>query len=162
MYKIDVKKIKMQCIGDVCIFLFGFSLFVAFICLYFSDSSNQQFIVKFAYFFVIAFVCFPLILGLKNIIKTYIKIKKIKFLSKNGILVKGLPYTVTNSTLTINNKKYFSIEVEFKLPNGNIKKLISEPMFDLETLNSFKEADILAAPDDLNNYYIDFAITKIN
>ena len=47
--KIDVKKIKMQCVVDVFIFLFGFSLFVAFICLYFSDSSNQEFIVKFAY-----------------------------------------------------------------------------------------------------------------
>lgn len=77
------------------------------------------------------------------------EIERINALSKKGMLIKNIPYTVSNGCMRIVFRNSAGIEIP----------LYSESKFDIgKMIDIDKTADLLIAPDDYSNYYIDYEI----
>ena len=96
------------------------------------------------------------VISILIIIKNSKAIKKVKNLTTNGVLIKGLPYTMTDTT--IEGKKAKIIEIDYKMVNGTTMHLKGNPKYNYKTSNIAPYADLLIDPKDKNNYYIDFDI----
>jgi len=158
MYDIDYRNIRMGYIPSIILFLVGVLFNFLSVSLFFSE--NQD--VLFANYIMLFFSLIPLFFGVSMIINISKKIRTVKKLAKNGILITGLEYKMIPSNISVNNKRLFSIEVEYKLSNGNIKKLVSEPRYDLEVMDIDQKVDLLIDPMNPDSYYVDFEIKKIN
>ncbi len=100
---------------------------------------------------------FPLV-GILCLVSFFKKIKKAKILSTRGILVKGLPYTLANSNVSVNGVYKKMIIVDYQLPNGALT-FNSRPINNKE-LNNHTTADLLYDPQDYSNFYVDFNIER--
>jgi RNA polymerase subunit RPABC4/transcription elongation factor Spt4 len=78
-------------------------------------------------------------------------------LSKNGMLVKGMPYKEVNTGTFVGNKYYKCIEVKFKNSAGVEIPLYSETKYDADIKNP-ETVDLLIDPNDYSNYFIDYEI----
>ena len=96
--------------------------------------------------------------GLKGILNVRKRIKKVKWLAKNGTLIKGLKYEMISTGKTVNNRRLMAIQVSYELPSGSIIKLISDARYDLKSYDEDGLVDLLMDPNDSMNYYIDFNI----
>lgn len=77
------------------------------------------------------------------------EIERIKALSIKGMLIKNIPYTVSNDCMRIVFKNSAGVEIP----------LYSESKFDIRKMMDIdKTADLLIDPDDYANYYIDYEI----
>lgn len=114
------------------------------------------------YKFFILFAILPvifIIIGIIFILNVRKKVKKAKYLSEYGQLIKNLPYRMVNSNVTINNRRLLAIEIDYTLPDGTTKKLVGNPRYDHKTSDEDNLVDLLIDPNDPNNYYIDFNIS---
>jgi hypothetical protein len=99
-------------------------------------------------------------IGLFFINKVNNKIKRIKKLNETGKLVKGLPYHMENSNITVNGSSILKIAIEYQLPSGETKTLYGEPRFDRKHSDSDNLVDLLIDENDPDNYFIDFEINR--
>ena len=93
--------------------------------------------------------------------KTNKKIKKIKKLNETGKLVKGLPYSLENTNVSINGQALKRIKVEYRLKTGELTTLTSGLIFDTKKSDS-NTVDLLIDENDSDNYFIDFEINRKN
>ena len=89
------------------------------------------------------------------------KIKRIKKLNETGKLVKGLPYTLESTNVSVNGQTLPRIKVEYRLPTGELTTLTSNMIFDTKKADS-NTVDLLIDENDTNNYFIDFEINRKN
>lgn len=120
-------------------------------------SENEMKVYGSTIFAISIIMIFPIV-GLKGILDTRKIIKKAKWLAQNGTLIKGLKYKMVSTGTKIFGKKIMRIQVEYKLPSGDIIELKGNPRYDFKTHYSDSGADLLIDPNDTNNYYIDFEI----
>ena len=107
---------------------------------------------------IIALMCTVPIAGVKGILKIVKQIQNVKWLAKNGVLVKGLKYQMVSTGKKNNKKTLMAIQVDYELPSGNVIKLTGDPRYDLKTYDEDGFVDLLIDPNDCDNYYIDFNI----
>jgi len=92
-------------------------------------------------------------------------IVNLHFLSRNGLLIKNLPYNIEkyypakdssgkNRSATIQYK----ISVDYKDKEGKVHHLVSEPKREYRLHDVDGRADLLIDPNDISNYYIDVDI----
>lgn len=89
------------------------------------------------------------------------KIKKLKKLNQTGKLVKGLPYNLENTNMSVNGQTLPRITLEYRLQTGELKTLTSGPIFDTKKSNS-STVDLLIDENDTDNYFLDFEINRKN
>lgn len=112
------------------------------------------------YYFLLIPVFVGLIFALLGgffVFKNHKIIKKIKYLSNNGKLVKGIPYTLEDSNVYENGTQLKKIVVNYTLPNGVTRRLVSDLKSNYYG-NNDGFVDLLIDPNDENNYFIDFEI----
>ena len=81
------------------------------------------------------------------------KIEQLKVLSKNGVLIKHLPYKVD----MVGSNSYI-LTMEYETPQGEIITLKSEPKPDTLIHDADGKADLLIDPNDYDNFYIEVDI----
>ena len=101
-----------------------------------------------------------IVIGFIGTIKRHKKIRKIKYLETNGILIKNIPYNMEKTKVSYNNVPLYAISIDYTLPDGKIIKLVGEPRYDGKIEDSDGKVDLLIDPSDEKNYYIDFNITR--
>lgn len=93
-------------------------------------------------------------------IKSYLKkSKSLKTLASNGILVKGIPYQIIDSNVTVNNRVLKCFSITFTFPNGTTKNIVSEPANDHILYDHDGKCDLLYDPNNYENYFLDLEIT---
>ena len=97
--------------------------------------------------------------GILLTIKANKKIKRLKKLNKTGKLVKGLPYSLENTNVSVNGQTLLRIKVEYRIPTGELETLTSYPILKKSDSNT---VDLLIDENDTTNYYIDFEINRKN
>lgn len=107
-------------------------------------------------FIIIGF--FILKLGLNLNKKHKEKLRKVKNLAHNGILIKNLNYTVKKTGTIINGQPVYCIEVIYENANGTKIPLTSEGKYDGRLSRGDGTVDLLIDPNDTSNYFIDFEI----
>ncbi len=85
-------------------------------------------------------------------------INKIRYLSKHGKLIRGIPYKMENTGLFHKGRKVLRITINYTKPDGSIIKLHGNPRYDGKTRDADGLVDLLIDPKNTNNYYIDFEI----
>lgn len=85
------------------------------------------------------------------------EVKKAKYLSQNGKLIKGIPYRMEDTGTVVNGRTIQRIVIDYILPTGSTITLRGNPRYDKFT-NQNGLADLLIDPNDNDNYYIDFDI----
>ena len=122
-------------------------------------SPDEGFYILFPSIFLFIGAIFTIIggIGLGSVRK---KINIYKNLAMTGRLVKGLPYKMVDSELTVNGAKIKKIAVEYKMPDGNTVTLFSDPIMDHQTEDADRLVDLLIDDANPKNYYIDFEITS--
>lgn len=89
-------------------------------------------------------------------------IKKYKWLSKNGILIRNQPFTyvIEDMSIKVGTRYITTVSVEYKEKTGE-KLTLSRTWFEKKDFRKYKVIDILI---DINNpkkrYYIDFNIIR--
>lgn len=58
----------------------------------------------------------------------------------------------------MNNRRIIAIQIDYKLPTGNVIRLKGEPRYDLQSYDEDGLVDLLIDLNDIKNYYIDFNI----
>ncbi len=101
--------------------------------------------------FIIVGACF---------IKSYLKRSKtLQSLASTGILVKGIPYQIIDSNVTVNNRVLKCFSINFTFPNGTTKNIVSDPANDHVLQDFDGKCDLLYDPNNYDNYFIDLEIT---
>ena len=108
--------------------------------------------------FPLLFVAFGVII----IVGVNKKIKKVNYLSKNGILIKNLKYTLEPTGEIINNRTIVAPAVDYTLSSGVVVHLKGYGRYDGKFSDEDGFVDLLIDPNDINNYFIDFNITSEN
>ncbi len=86
-------------------------------------------------------------------------INKVKYLAKNGILIKNLKYKVKPVKGTIQgDKTVYRIQVLYEIEKGKTKCFESEPKYLTALGRDDGTVDMLIDPNDYSNYFIDFEI----
>lgn len=122
----------------------------------YSSSSNNLFFIIFT---LLGGICAGL--GINNIIKSRKRIKLIKYLNQNGMLVKKLPYYMEDTNVTVNNHRVQRPVVDYRLPSGSTIKLYGDGRYDRKYSDQDGFVDLLIDPNDFNNYFIDFEINRL-
>ena len=99
-----------------------------------------------------------LVVGVIMLRKNLNVVKKAKYLSKHGKLIKGIPYRMVDTNTIINNRRVQRIEINYTLPSGSTIILVGNPRYDFKTFDDDGLVDLLIDPNDPNNYFIDFEI----
>lgn len=99
-----------------------------------------------------------LVWGCVMIIGSNKALKKAKLLSKNGKLIKNMPYRLEGTNTYINGYNVKKLVVDYIMPNGLTKTLVGDARYDLKTKDEDGLVDLLIDPNDADNYYIDFDI----
>ena len=89
------------------------------------------------------------------------KVKYINQLSKNGILIKNLPYKLEKNNeenIIVPREDIYKIVVEYEIETGKKITFKSEPKYYNLLINKSGTVDLLIDPDDYTNYFIDFEI----
>ena len=98
-------------------------------------------------------------IGIIDIIRALYKYTVAKRLARCGILVKGLPYSLIESGIKVNNESLMCLCTVYTFPNGDVKELKSEPL--PSKLLNYRDGicDLLFDPNNYNNYFLDYEIT---
>lgn len=86
------------------------------------------------------------------------EIKRVKELSKKGVVVKNVKYKLKKSNVSVSKTNIPCIVVEYEVSPGQFVTLKSRPRLDLLKGVPKDTIDLLIDPNDLTNYYIDFDI----
>lgn len=105
---------------------------------------------------------FPVIfitIGGVILIKNVKKVKTIKKLAVGGILVKGIPYELVYTNISVNNVRLQAISINYKFPDGSVRNLRGLPLYK-GVMHNYDSGlcDLLYDPSNYDNYYIDFEI----
>lgn len=112
----------------------------------------------FTFVFLIIPVIF-IVVGVSQIRKSINKTKVAKELAKTGVLVKGLPYELVNSNVSVNNVPLKCMRVAYKFPDGITRDIRSEALKGRILSDADGCCDLLYDPNNYDNYFIDFEIT---
>ena len=113
------------------------------------------------YIFLI-FLFLPLIfifIGGKKILVCLKKGKIARELAISGVLVKGVPYEIINSGMSVNDRKIKAFSIMYTFPDGISRNLISQGIFDHVLKDGDGLCDFLYDPNNYDNYFIDLEIT---
>lgn len=100
--------------------------------------------------------------GFNNVFKSRKRIKMIKYLNQNGMLVKNLPYYMEDTNVSINNHIIQRPVVDYRLPSGSTIKLYGDGRYDRKYRDEDGFVDLLIDPNNFNNYFIDFEINRLS
>ncbi len=120
------------------------------------DNTNNIFNIV---FIIVSLVL--LVIGLILLFKNIKKINNIKYLNTHGKLVKGIPYSMQETNISVNNRRLLKIVITYTL-NGNTYTLSSEPRYDNKVNDSDNLVDLLIDENNPKNYYIDFEINRLS
>ena len=81
--------------------------------------------------------------------------KEMKYLAKNGKLIKGLPYQLESTNTTVNGHRLMKIIASYTDSNGLTKEYKSRAR---AIYASYNYVDLLIDPNNPENFYIDFDI----
>lgn len=108
--------------------------------------------------FIILPVIF-IIIGGVILIANIKKIKALKQLAINGTLIKGIPYELVNTNISVNGRTLQAISINYKFPTGSVRNIKSLPLYKLKMSDLDSGlCDLLYDPSNYDNYYIDFEI----
>lgn len=110
------------------------------------------------FFIVLLLPLIFIVLGLTQTRKYNKRIKKLKILETTGVLIKGLPYTMESTGLSVNDREILAPAVDYTLPTGEIIHLKGDGRHDHKYSDEDNLVDLLIDPADPTNYYIDFNI----
>lgn len=122
----------------------------------YAKSTNGTLYVFFG-IFAIAFG----VIGFTNVSKINKKIRTIKYLNYNGTLVKQLPYHMENTNLEVNGVRIKRPVAEYRLPNGEVVKLLGEGRHDRKVRDEDGYVDVLIDLNDPSKYFLDFEINRL-
>lgn len=110
---------------------------------------------------VICFLFLPIIFMIVggSQIKTAIKNgNKAKRLAQCGILVKGAPYEIINTNVSVNNRRIKAFSITYTFPDGKTRLLKSQGIYDHILRDGDGLCDFLYDPENYDNYFIDLEI----
>ena len=131
---------------------------------YYNSTNPQDCMTDFESSFSFIFLLFSLIpivfvlIGASQIKRYIKKLKDIKTLANTGILVKGVPYLVTNSSYSVNDRPIKCFKASYTFPDGKTKELVSPPAFDRVLQDGDGRCDLLYDPNNYDNYFLDLEI----
>ena len=130
---------------------------------YFASRPNFSTLVIILLLFFIIFAAWCIITGASTRIKANKSKRKVEALSKNGLLIKGLPYQIELVERSFKNVKpiqAYRIKVFYKNNSGLESIFISNKKLDNNDMlsSSYDTADLLLDPNDYSNYFVDFEI----
>lgn len=102
-----------------------------------------------------------IILALVNLIKINKRINKVKELNEVGRLVKGLPYKLENTGMSVNDVPIQRPVIDFTLKTGEIIKLKGDGRFDGKLKDEDGLVDLVIDEFHPDNYFIDFEINRV-
>ncbi len=173
-YKVNLKNFKYEKKGHrpgtiIGLWVLGFGLvfcsIFAYVGLKASDENTRWFGYIFVAFAVFAFIsilktAFTFFRESKKIIQGSNKdINKVKYLAKNGMLVKNLKYQIKPVKGMIQgDKTIYKIQVIYEIEKGKTKCFESEPKYLTALGRDDGTVDLLVDPNDYSNYFVDFEI----
>ncbi len=144
--------------------VFGFG-FIFGILSFFKDFDGLENYIVPVIFIGFAILCiFPIVsLFFKNsrkIISSSNKdIKRVKYLSKHGMLIKNLKYKIKPVNDHIQgNRTIYRIQIIYEIEKGKTMNFESEPKYLSALGRDDGTVDLLIDPNDYSNYFIDFEI----
>lgn len=84
--------------------------------------------------------------------------KKAKILAQSGILVKGAPYEIIDTGMSVNNRKIKAFSILYTFPDGQTKELKSQGAFDHVLRDRDGLCDFVYDPNNYDNYFVDLEI----
>ncbi len=90
--------------------------------------------------------------------KSQEEMERITKLSKEGLLIKNMPYDLVNSGVSVNDVPVKAIKLVYEDGYGHKFPLVSNPKYKIQKYASLETADLLIDPNDISNYFIDFEI----
>lgn len=112
-------------------------------------------------FIVIGFLLLPIIfmiVGGSQIKKAIKNVEKAKRLAQCGVLVKGAPYEIVNTGVSVNNRRIKAFSITYTFPDGKTRLLESQGIYDHILRDGDGLCDFLYDPENYDNYYIDLEI----
>lgn len=162
MYDIDFKNLKKG-IGFGAVFLgIGMLFLIIMLFLLFTLIKEGVFFEEDGLFLILFFIlpltfCF---IGFKHIQNIYKRIKIVKHLNEYGKLVKGIPYKLETTGMSVNNYPVLKPVVNYQLPNGQFVRLEGDPRHDFKERDSDGLVDMVIDEVNPEWYFIDFEINR--
>ena len=113
--------------------------------------------------FVMLFLIIPVIaiyIGFKKVREVNKRINVVKHLNQIGKLVKGIPYTLESTGMSVNDRSVLKPVVNYQLPNGNFVRLEGDPRHDFKERDEDGLVDMLIDEENPELYYIDLEINR--
>lgn len=160
-YRVNSNRYTCKVIGSV-----GSSVNKKYNKVYYDSKNPSDCVVEYSTkpnFIIIIFLFIPIIsvaIGLRHIVNTIKKIRKVKYLANNGTLISGLAYTLKDTGMAINGREIMAPVVDYTLPSGAVVPLVGDARYDYKLCDSDGKVDLLIDMNDISNYYIDFEIKK--
>ena len=170
MYKVNLKSIKdlkNLFIAKASIGLFfELIIFIPGLIKWLKINDSEGYVIIFGLIILTLYISYEL----SKVCKINCYIKKIKYLCKNGKLIKNLDFKVVkgkSDTYSLvhdvdwDEIKSKRIVVEYLMPDNKVIELQSHDRFDLEKYKDRDKVDLLIDENNTDNYYIDFDIESI-
>lgn len=152
LYNIDYRK----ALSRLTVGIVGLGLGLLFIVILVYSYTDDDLALLNLMLFIPGIFC---LIGIIDIIRAIYKYIVTKRLARCGVLVKGLPYSLTKSNTKVNGEALMYICTFYTFPNGKEKKLKSEPLSGKLLNYSDGLCDLLFDPNNYNNYFLDYEIT---
>lgn len=167
MYKIDRSNLKKEKKFHMTFFWVGLAFFILFnvaiigpeIGLIKSDIESEGISIS-SLVIVWIFTGLFMKVGLDGAKKVDEKNKKYDYLEKNGVLVKGLTYTLQKTNMSVNDRPIMRIVADYELDSGSTIKLYGDGRFDRKSMDSDGLVDALIDPMNYENCFLDFNISE--
>lgn len=114
--------------------------------------------------FMLIWSIMPLIfigLSIYNMNKITKRVRKVKQLNEIGKLVKGVPYEMKETGMSVNEVEIYKPVAKYYTPTGVLLELNGDARFDHKSEDYDGLVDLVIDENDHTNYFIDFEINRI-
>ena len=114
--------------------------------------------------FMLIWSVMPLIfmgLAIYNMNKITKRVRKVKQLNEIGKLVKGVPYEMKETGMSVNEVEIYKPVAKYYTPTGELLELNGDARFDHKSEDYDGLVDLVIDENDHTNYFIDFEINRI-
>jgi hypothetical protein len=162
MYDIDFKNLKKGKNFGAIFFGAGFFFFCMMIGMMYSIISESGGF-ELEIIFILIFFALPggfMYIGYSHIKNVNKRIKIVKHLNQYGKLVKGIPYKLEYTGMSVNGRSVMKPVVNYQLPNGQLIRLEGDPRHDFKERDEDGLVDMLIDETNPEFYYIDLEINR--
>lgn len=162
MYDVNFKNLKKGIFFGALFLGVGLLFFIVIILLLFKMVKDGSFIYDdgMILLFVLIMPLVFMIVGFIDIKKVNKRIKVVKHLNEHGTLVKGIPYHLEETNMTVNDTPVLKPVVNYQLPNGDYIRLEGDPRHDFKERDEDGLVDMLIDEENPKLYFIDLEINR--